>query len=173
VAAAATPSTGTIDVTLKTDTLAKDTLTSIERIQFDERSVAYDIDGVAGKAYRLYQAAFDRAPDEAGIGYWIAHMDKRMSLHDVAAYFVDSPEFNGLFGAAPSDAAFKAWLRDRLHSVPVRFFRRRNRHFHPYAKKLFAYRHASRAPVIRQQSTAARWSEARTTEFDLLPIPSN
>jgi hypothetical protein len=35
------------------------------------RAVALDVDGAAGQAYRLYQAAFDRAPDKNGLGYWI------------------------------------------------------------------------------------------------------
>src|ERR1700730_43745 len=40
-----------------------DTLNDVERLQFSDGVVAFDIQGNAGNAYRLYQAAFDRTPD--------------------------------------------------------------------------------------------------------------
>lgn len=85
---------------------AGDTLTGIERLMFNDRAIALDIDGVGGQAYRLYQAAFDRTPDDAGVGYWIAAMDKGATLNQVAAGFIDSPEFRQLYGTGLSDSAF-------------------------------------------------------------------
>lgn len=79
-----------------------DALTGVERLQFADGMVALDVDGVAGQAYRIYQAAFARQPDKAGLGYWIGMMDKGMSLATVAAGFAGSAEFAGLYGANPS-----------------------------------------------------------------------
>ncbi|HYD61488.1 MAG TPA: putative Ig domain-containing protein, partial [Noviherbaspirillum sp.] len=45
-----------------------DTLTSVERLRFADVSVALDVSGTGGQAYRLYQAAFNRAPDASGFG---------------------------------------------------------------------------------------------------------
>ena len=79
-----------------------DTLVNVERLQFDDTSIALDVNGVAGQAYRIYQAAFGRTPDLAGLGYWINDMDKGSSLTNVAGGFFQSAEFQRLYGADPS-----------------------------------------------------------------------
>ena len=82
-----------------------DTLNGIERLAFNgTERLAFDTDGVGGQVYRLYQAAFDRTPDPFGIGFWMAHADRGLSLKDVSASFVASPEFTSLYGQAPSNA---------------------------------------------------------------------
>ncbi|WP_374360108.1 DUF4214 domain-containing protein [Pseudoduganella danionis] len=83
-----------------------DTLSNIERLQFADTTLALDVGGVGGQAYRLYQAAFNRTPDSAGLGFWISHMDKGMSLNEAASYFVTSPEFIDLYGSKLSNAEF-------------------------------------------------------------------
>ncbi len=95
-----------ITVMDKTGAEGTDNLFNIERLQFADGNVALDVNGTAGGAYRIYQAAFDRAPDKAGLGYWIAQMDKGMSVADVAASFIASAEFKALYGANPSDDQF-------------------------------------------------------------------
>jgi len=96
-----------------------DTLDGVERLMFSDISVALDIDGAAGQAYRLYRAAFDRVPDKAGIGYWIGQMDNGLSLQDVARGFLHSAEFNTLYGSAPSDSVFVNKLyQNILHRAP-------------------------------------------------------
>ena len=77
----------------------RDTLTGIERVHFGNQGMAFDGNGVAGQAYRMYKAAFDRAPDDAGLGYWIDNMDKGMSLADAGRSFVNSSEFQSKYGA--------------------------------------------------------------------------
>ena len=82
-----------------------DTLNGIERLAFNgTERLAFDTDGVGGQVYRLYQAAFDRTPDPFGIGFWMAHADRGLTLKEVSASFVASPEFTSLYGAAPSNA---------------------------------------------------------------------
>ncbi|MES2151770.1 MAG: DUF4214 domain-containing protein [Pseudomonadota bacterium] len=87
-----------------------DSLLNVERIRFADSTVAIDIHGDGGQAYRLYQAAFNRAPDMGGLGFWIAQMDHGISLHDVAAGFMGSAEFASLYGANPSTVTFVANL---------------------------------------------------------------
>ncbi|CAN7628133.1 DUF4214 domain-containing protein [Rhizobium sp. LjRoot30] len=82
------------------------TLHSVERVDLLQGTLAFDIDGVAGQAYRIYQAAFDRAPDSAGLSYWINSMDGGTKLIDVASGFVGSQEFNSIYGANSTDTDF-------------------------------------------------------------------
>jgi hypothetical protein len=94
----------------------QDTLVGVERLQFSDASVALDINGTAGEAYRLYQAAFDRAPDADGLGYWIKMMDNGQTLQQVAAGFVASQEFASLYGPNASDSQFvNALYQNVLH----------------------------------------------------------
>ncbi|MFV9681718.1 DUF4214 domain-containing protein [Pseudomonas sp. NY15367] len=94
-----------VTVTRYADPQDSDSLSSIERLQFSDGTLALDTAAgeVAGSAYRLYQAAFDRTPDTAGLSYWISAMDRGMSLAEAASYFTKSPEFIGIYGTAPSN----------------------------------------------------------------------
>lgn len=101
---------GTSGVTV-TDltTGAQDSLSNVERLQFSDRAYAVDMDGSAGKAYRVYKAAFNRDPmngDTAGLGYWISRIDAGMDMVEVGARFIDSNEFRSLYGTNPSNADF-------------------------------------------------------------------
>ena len=96
-----------------------DTLRDVERLSFADQTLALDTDGTAGQAYRIYRAAFDRAPDLDGLGFWIGMMDKGISLHDVAAGFVQSEEFATLYGSAPTNAEIVTRLyQNILHRAP-------------------------------------------------------
>jgi hypothetical protein len=92
----------------------QDSLVNVERVQFSDVSLAFDVNGTAGEAYRLYQAAFDRAPDAAGLGYWIKALDSGMALDQVSAGFVQSKEFGDLYGASASDTQFVDALYDNV-----------------------------------------------------------
>ena len=83
-----------------------DTLVNVERLQFADFNLAFDTSGNAGQTYRLYQAAFDRTPDTPGLSYWINGMDGGMTLQTVASGFIGSAEFQGLYGANPSNTQF-------------------------------------------------------------------
>jgi hypothetical protein len=96
-----------------------DVLTNVERVLFTNGARALDVDGVGGQAYRLYQAAFARTPDSAGLGYWISAMDHGQTLTTVADAFVHSAEFTALYGATTSDAEFLNLLyQNVLHRAP-------------------------------------------------------
>ncbi len=96
-----------------------DRLTGIERIVFADQALAFDIGGMAGQVYRLYQAAFNRAPDKAGMGYWLSQVDRGVGLNDVAHAFVTSAEFIRAFGSGLSNAEYvKAVYGNVLHRLP-------------------------------------------------------
>jgi hypothetical protein len=97
----------------------KDTLTNIERLEFDDVSVALDVEGVAGQAYRLYQAAFNRKPDMEGLGFWLHSMDGGLNLDKAAGFFLQSPEFQRLYGSNLTNADLVTHLyQNVLHRAP-------------------------------------------------------
>lgn len=96
-----------------------DTLLAVDRLAFSDANLAFDVSGVAGAAYRLYRAAFDREPDLGGIGFYIAMMDKGVSLYDVAAGFVSSQEFKDVYGSAPThEEIVTRMYKNILHREP-------------------------------------------------------
>ncbi|MFZ6733608.1 DUF4214 domain-containing protein [Undibacterium sp. Ji42W] len=115
-------STGTLNNLVLKDNVGNDGILSInqvERLQFSDAAVAFDTDGVAGQAYRIYQAAFGRKPDLAGLGYWIKDMDKGSSLTTVAAGFFQSAEFQQLYGSNPStNTLITNFYQNVLHRAP-------------------------------------------------------
>jgi len=83
-----------------------DTISNVERIAFTDSTVAFDINGDAGQAYRLYQAALNRTPDQHGLSYWVSQLDDGVSLLNVANSFVVSNEFRQTFGSNLSNQAY-------------------------------------------------------------------
>ena len=99
----------------------KDVFTNVERLLFSDGAMAFDTGktGIAGQAYRMYQAAFDRAPDAKGLGFWIAMMDNGVTQGAVSAGFVDSPEFKALYGANPTNEELVTRMyQNVLHRAP-------------------------------------------------------
>ena len=86
-----------------------DTLTNIERLKFTDTNIALDIGPTqnAGSVYMIYKAAFNRAPDASGMGYWLAQKDNGSNIvTNIAQGFVNSAEFTAKYGANPSNATF-------------------------------------------------------------------
>ncbi len=99
----------------------QDMLAHVERLVFTDGAMAFDTgaNGVAGQAYRMYQAAFDRAPDAVGLGFWVAMMDRGVTQQQVSAGFVNSPEFKALYGANPTNEELVTRLYNNvLHRAP-------------------------------------------------------
>ena len=79
------------------------TLPDLDRVQFGDGTLAFDVDGISGRVFRLYQAVFGREPDTEGLGYWIRHQDTgQSSFEDVIRSFMDSPEFSQRYGSEGS-----------------------------------------------------------------------
>lgn len=95
-----------------------DTLTSVERIQFNDARLAFDTAGNGGQAYRLYQAAFNRTPDQPGLGYQMKALDDGLSLKSVAQNFLASPEFSRTYGSLDNNAFITRMYENVLHRAP-------------------------------------------------------
>ena len=80
-----------------------DNINTVERLSFSDVNVALDIAAKPGEAYRLYKAAFDRAPDLVGLGFWIKALDNGETALKMASEFNSSPEFISLYGANNSN----------------------------------------------------------------------
>jgi uncharacterized protein (TIGR01370 family) len=86
-----------------------DTLTNVERLKFTDTNIALDVGPAqnAGSVYMLYKAAFNRAPDASGMGYWLAQKDGGSNIvTNIAQGFVDAPEFVAKYGSNPSNASY-------------------------------------------------------------------
>ena len=91
----------------------------VERFDFGDETLAFDFDGNAGQAYRLYQAAYDREPDQGGVSFWTGVLDDGNSLDFVAEHFVTADEFIERYGDATSDTQYVDLLYNNvLHRVP-------------------------------------------------------
>jgi subtilisin-like proprotein convertase family protein len=103
----------------KTGVDGTDQVTNVQRVQFADKAVAFDIGGDGGQAFRIYQAAFNRAADKVGLGYWISTLDHGTALLDVANGFVASGEFKALYGNNPTNADVVArFYANVLHRAP-------------------------------------------------------
>ena len=80
------------------------TIHSVELIEFEDLSVSYT--APAQELFRLYQAAFDRTPDEVGLGYWITQLKRGVSTDEIAAAFLNSDEFETTFGSDLDDIGY-------------------------------------------------------------------
>jgi hypothetical protein len=92
-----------------------DTLFNIDRIRFDDASIALDIDGHGGQAYGLYQAVFNRLPDAGGLGYWVNALDTGAALIDVTNTFISSPEFVATYSSLGTNDFVKLLYVNILH----------------------------------------------------------
>lgn len=79
-----------------------DTLFSIERLQFSDKTVDLGIHTPAAQVYRLYDAAFERRSDETGLGFWV-NAAELSSLDAIAQSFMQSAEFRAMYPAISSD----------------------------------------------------------------------
>jgi len=55
---------------------------------------------------RLYQAAFHRTPDVAGLNYWVSERENGLSLEMISTAFLQSEEFKSYYGSAPTDSEY-------------------------------------------------------------------
>ncbi|WP_374586698.1 DUF4214 domain-containing protein, partial [Pseudoduganella sp.] len=96
-----------------------DSVTGVERLHFADGDKALDIDGKAGQLFRLYQAIFNRKPDEAGLGYWLKAVDNGTTMESVALEFTKSAEFAKMYGVNVSNREMLTKIYDyALHRQP-------------------------------------------------------
>lgn len=73
------------------------------RVRFSDYTLGMDVEGNAGKVYRIYQAAFNRTPDMRGLSFWIQKMDDGATLDSIAQAFVASTEYKSVYGINPTE----------------------------------------------------------------------
>ena len=87
----------------------------LKKIEFSDGTLAFDTNGNAGQAYRLYQAAFERTPDPIGVGYHVNDIESNgLILYQVAGNFLASPEFEMTYGKSLTDTDFVDALYDNV-----------------------------------------------------------
>ncbi|MDD2691365.1 MAG: DUF4347 domain-containing protein [Simplicispira sp.] len=73
----------------------------------------------AGALARLYFAAFDRIPDEAGMTHWMEQLHSQgQTLEQVAQGFADSSEFQAQYGALDNTGFLKTLYQNVLGRAP-------------------------------------------------------
>ena len=84
-----------------------DTLTSIEKIQFSDGTLEFTVQNTSKNSiiYRMYQAALDRSPDEAGFGSWV-EKSSNQSLKSISLDFISSDEFDHKYSANSSNTQY-------------------------------------------------------------------
>ena len=105
-----------------------DTLMNVERIDLVDGSLLYDIvTPNLGFIYRIYEAAFNRTPDEPGLLFWLGEADLYDSLgwsefdkqHHIARIFNESLEFRLIFGENTTNREYiDAMYRNVLDRPP-------------------------------------------------------
>jgi Ca2+-binding RTX toxin-like protein len=91
-----------------------DALASIERIEFDDGALVFDIDSEnVSFAYRIYAAAYGRTPDEAGLRFWTDVLDDRgdgpptdADKEFIAGFFLTADEYISKYGENPTNEEF-------------------------------------------------------------------
>lgn len=82
-----------------------DTLVSIEEARFVDGTLSFDEDGAAAQVMRLYDAAFDRQPDQGGLEATTRALAARsQTLEQLANTFVGGSEFQARYGALSNQA---------------------------------------------------------------------
>ncbi len=92
---------GTVTVIDKTGYEGTDRLIDVEILRFSDAQLFIDTTGIA-PAYRLYQAAFNRTPDQSGLSFWARAMNAGMGLREVSSEFARSAEFSSIYGLNPT-----------------------------------------------------------------------
>jgi hypothetical protein len=80
-----------------------DTLVSIERLNFADKTIDIGMQTSAAQVYRLYDAAFNRTSDEAGLGFWVHAAGEGLPLNAIAQNFMLSAEFQSLYPSTDSE----------------------------------------------------------------------
>lgn len=86
-----------------------DTLSGIEALAFIDGTLTYDPDAHIAQVSRLYQATLGRSPDPLGLNFHTSRLDAGNSLNVIAGDFINSPEFQSIYGPL-NDSAFVATL---------------------------------------------------------------
>lgn len=94
---------------------------NLTRLQFGDLWLALDTggNGNAGRVFRLYQAAFDRAPDVGGMGFHLSTIESAgLTLQQVAQNFANSAEFAAKYANTSNSQFITLLYQNVLHRAP-------------------------------------------------------
>ena len=83
-----------------------DYLRGITELRFIDGRLVFDAGDAAAAVSRMYQAALGRLPDQGGLNYWIAALQRGVPLADLATGFLTSSEFLARFGSGLANGDF-------------------------------------------------------------------
>ncbi len=83
-------------------------ITDIEQIVFDDVTITVTDDPEVVRLALVYDAAFDRFGDAAGIGFWAGVFADGASIGEIADVFAESDEFAALWGEDLANEAYVA-----------------------------------------------------------------
>jgi len=109
---------GTVTVASKTDARDVHVFPGVALVKFFDKWTSFDVDGSSGRIYRMYQAAFHRRPDAAGLGFWIRANQDGRDLESIAGDFIASEEFGKRYGDKVSPLAFVEALYTNILERP-------------------------------------------------------
>lgn len=97
-----------------------DHLSGIDRLQFIDGTMYYDVGSEAAAVARMYQAALGRPSDPVGLSGWVTTMQNGTSIVELANAYIGSVEFQTRFpGASQNPTAFVTQLyANVLHRAP-------------------------------------------------------
>ncbi len=76
------------------------------------------VGGIEGEIVRIYKAFFEREPDAAGLEFWLAARADGLPLTDIAASFVNAPEFVATYGDLSDGEFINLVYRNVLGRTP-------------------------------------------------------
>ncbi|WP_228892423.1 DUF4214 domain-containing protein [Pseudoduganella aquatica] len=100
-----TISAGAASMTVTSKAGAQVAVPADSTLRFDDCSLVFGTGSAAARILRLYQAAFNRAPDAAGLSYWAPLLEQGASLDTIATGFATSSEYQALYGKSPGAQA--------------------------------------------------------------------
>lgn len=93
-----------------------DTLSNIENVRFLDGRLSFDASDISTVVFRLYDAAFDRGPDQIGLAqYSQALLSGQATVQQILNIFEGSAEFQARYGALNNEAFVREMYRFSLN----------------------------------------------------------
>ena len=102
-------SDGSFSVRSLTDSSSVVTVKNVERLTFDNQTIALDVTPTSSRVAELYHLTLGRNPEENGLGFYVGVSGQGLSSAQLALNFVSSAEFTKLYGT-PNNTAFVTQL---------------------------------------------------------------
>ncbi|EPJ75783.1 Fibronectin type III domain protein [Pseudomonas sp. CFII64] len=100
---------GSFSVRSLTDSSSVVTVKNVERLTFDNQTIALDVTPTSSRVAELYHLTLGRNPEENGLGFYVGVSGQGLSTAQLALNFVSSAEFTKLYGT-PNNTAFVTQL---------------------------------------------------------------